>query len=430
MICSSRHRISQGILLPPLICADGPPVQVDERPRQQRPAPTTPRTTSSATSAGDVCRRGEVRAASVVTRHPPRSAAGGAGREHPIAPCYPQRHDGRAHPAASRVPHRRHRPPQGPSRRRAPAQARHGRAGSDLNIVVLDAEHDRGRGRSSTRPSAPASRSGPGCCSSSTATSGRPRRGRRWWRTCRTPCRTRASPSRRETLAASDALYKAVKKLGGVLRFDLPKKYEMAGVGEGARQGAPPAARATAVAKHLLDRCGNDPGTAERLEREIEKLALYCRGEEATEADVDAICTPDDDAVIFDLMDAVGHRDRSAQLRAARGPLRLRQPAGTTPTACSTASSGTSRSSTRRHSCRTPTRRRPRSSWACTPSRPRSCWSSASTSTGAAWAAPTGRSPRPRPGCAAGRRSTLESVGGVNDGDRLVVELALARLLT
>ena len=32
-----------------------------------------------------------------------------------------------------------------------------------------------------------------------------------------------------ETLAASDALFKAVTKLGGVLRFDLPKKYEMAG---------------------------------------------------------------------------------------------------------------------------------------------------------------------------------------------------------
>ena len=35
------------------------------------------------------------------------------------------------------------------------------------------------------------------------------------------------------------------------------------------------------VAKHLLDRCGTDPGHAERLEREIEKLALYCRGQEA-----------------------------------------------------------------------------------------------------------------------------------------------------
>ena len=39
-----------------------------------------------------------------------------------------------------------------------------------------------------------------------------------------------------ETLAASDALYKAVKKMGGVLAFDLPKKYAMAGwVGERAQ---------------------------------------------------------------------------------------------------------------------------------------------------------------------------------------------------
>ena len=45
-----------------------------------------------------------------------------------------------------------------------------------------------------------------------------------------------------ETLAASDALFKAVKKLGGVLAYDLPKKYEMAGMGQGAREGASPAA--------------------------------------------------------------------------------------------------------------------------------------------------------------------------------------------
>ena len=66
-----------------------------------------------------------------------------------------------------------------------------------------------------------------------------------------------------------------------------------------------------AVARHLLDVCGEDPGHSERLEREIEKLALYCRGAEATAEDVDAVCAPDDEARIFDLMDALGHRDRT-----------------------------------------------------------------------------------------------------------------------
>lgn len=113
-----------------------------------------------------------------------------------------------------------------------------------------------------------------------------------------------------ESLPASDALYKAVAKLGGLLVYNLPKKYEMAGwVRQRAKARRLPLS--TAVARHLLDRCGNDPGRAEILEREIEKLAVYCRGEAAREQDVDAICTPDDAAVIFDLMDAVGHRDRT-----------------------------------------------------------------------------------------------------------------------
>jgi DNA polymerase-3 subunit delta len=57
--------------------------------------------------------------------------------------------------------------------------------------------------------------------------------------------------------------------------------------------------------------CGQEPGQAERLERELEKLALYCRGGEATAEAIDQVCIPDDEARIFDLMDAVGHRDRT-----------------------------------------------------------------------------------------------------------------------
>jgi DNA polymerase-3 subunit delta len=109
---------------------------------------------------------------------------------------------------------------------------------------------------------------------------------------------------------ADDVLRKAIHKHGKILTYDLPKKYEMAGwVRERARAHGLPL-RAP-VAKHLLELCGEDPKHAERLEHEIEKLALYCRGADASESDVDAVCTPDDEARIFDLMDAVGHRDRT-----------------------------------------------------------------------------------------------------------------------
>jgi DNA polymerase-3 subunit delta len=113
-----------------------------------------------------------------------------------------------------------------------------------------------------------------------------------------------------EKWAKDDALYKTVMKTGDVLSFDLPKKYEMAGwVRE--RAAAKRLPMSTAVARHLLDVCGEDPGHSERLERELAKLAAYCRGAEASPDDVDAVCTPDDEARIFDLMDAVGHRDRT-----------------------------------------------------------------------------------------------------------------------
>src|SRR5450756_2197214 len=92
-----------------------------------------------------------------------------------------------------------------------------------------------------------------------------------------------------EKWAKDDALYKIVFKAGGFLPFDLPKRYEMAGwVREHAAARRLP--MGAAVARHLLDVCGEDPGHSERL---------------------DAVCTPDDEARIFDLMDAVGHRDRT-----------------------------------------------------------------------------------------------------------------------
>jgi DNA polymerase-3 subunit delta len=112
-----------------------------------------------------------------------------------------------------------------------------------------------------------------------------------------------------EKLGKDDALLKAVAKAGAVLRYDLPRKWEMAGwvVGRAKENRMHMNRR---VAEHLLARCGADPSRSEQIERELEKLAVYCRGEEPTQADVDAICSPDDDTAIFDLLDALGHRDR------------------------------------------------------------------------------------------------------------------------
>lgn len=114
-----------------------------------------------------------------------------------------------------------------------------------------------------------------------------------------------------ETFAKDDALAKAIARTGEVLRYDLPKKYELVGwttkMARARGLTLPPA-----VARHLLGVCGEDP---QRLEREIDKLATYCRGAEATVADVDDVCSPDDSVRIFELMDAIGDRDRGKAFR-------------------------------------------------------------------------------------------------------------------
>ena len=130
-------------------------------------------------------------------------------------------------------------------------------------------------------------------------------------------------------------------------------------------------ARTGGRAKRPADERRRRPGTcstsaartraSERLEREIEKLALYCRGAEATAEDVDAVCTPDDEARIFDLMDAVGHRDRRAAFVLLEAIFASGDP-GKTPTASSTASCATCACSRRVAAGRRATRARPPSS--------------------------------------------------------------------
>jgi len=230
-----------------------------------------------------------------------------------------------------------------------------------------------------------------------------------------------------EKMAKDDPLYKAVVKAGRVLPYDLPTKYQMTGwVTKRAKANGLP--MSAAVAHHLLDRCGADPRRVDRLEREIEKLAAYCRGEAATEADVDAACTPDDDAVIFDLMDAVGHRDRARSFALLE----------------SLYASGDSRNdangvlySLKRHIEKLDSASQ----------LPHADQSTAAKQLGVhPFAAKKlldqrehydrrrlGRAYRALAEAEAGLRgrapATLDSAGGVNDGDRLVVELALARLL-
>ena len=229
-----------------------------------------------------------------------------------------------------------------------------------------------------------------------------------------------------ETFAASDPLRKTIGK-PGMLQFDLPRKYEMAGwVRERAKAHHLP--MTTTVAKHLLDRCGTDPGHAERLEREVEKLALYCRGEAAAEDDVDAVCTPDDDARIFDLMDAVGRRERSHSfelleaiyasgdtrndangvLYSLKRHIEKLDEAAQLPHA--DASTAAKQLKVHPFTAKKLLEQRERFD--------RRRLGKAYRALAEAEAGLRGRAP-----------VTLESRGGVNDGDRLVVELALARLL-
>lgn len=230
-----------------------------------------------------------------------------------------------------------------------------------------------------------------------------------------------------ERLGKTDALYKAVARVGEVLVFNLPKKWEMARwVGDRAK--AQDFHLSGPVAQHLLERCGADPSRSERIERELEKLKQYCGGEEPTEAHVDAVCTPDDDTVIFDLMDAVGRRERGRSIALLEALY----------------ASGNPRNdangvfySLKRHIEQLEAARQ----------LPHNDQSAAAKQLGVhPWAAKKllaqrehfdrqriGRAYRALAEAEAGLRGqapvTLESVGGVKDDERLVVELALVRLL-
>jgi len=231
-----------------------------------------------------------------------------------------------------------------------------------------------------------------------------------------------------DKLAKDDALYKAVHKHGQVLAFDLPKKYEMAGwvrkMAQGKKLTLSPAA-----ARHLLDLCGEDPSHAERLEREVEKLAAYCNGAEATVQDVDEVCVPDDEVRIYELTDAVGRREREkafALLEAIYASGNPKEDANSVlyslrrhiDTLARAASLGHTDQSTAAKQLGVAPYRAGKlleQSRLFDAQRLQRAWRAlAVAETGL-----RGRAP-----------ATLETASGVNNSDRLVMELALARLLS
>lgn len=224
-----------------------------------------------------------------------------------------------------------------------------------------------------------------------------------------------------EVFARDDALAKAVAKNGEVLRYDLPKKYELAKWV--ARRGRAHGLHMTPqAAKHLLSVSGNDP---ERLEKEIEKLAAYCRGGEPGVEDIDAVSTPATEVRIFDLMDAVGARDQrkafalleslyAAGEDANAVLFSLKRHVGLLDRASQLgeADQGTAAKVLRVHpfTARKLLEQRERYD--------RRRLGRAYRALAEAESGMRGRAP-----------ASLESSGGVNHGDRLVLELALARML-
>lgn len=227
-----------------------------------------------------------------------------------------------------------------------------------------------------------------------------------------------------ETFSKDDALAKTIAKVGDVLRYDLPRKQDLPSWAA-KRAGEHRLKLPLSAARHLVAVCGEQP---ERLEREIEKLAVYCRGGEATAADIDAVCSADDAARIFDLMDAVGLRRRAQAFRLlqtifASGDPRddansvlynLKRHVGLLDAASQLQHNdpATAAKDLKVHPYTARKLLQQREHY------DRRRLSRAYRALAEAEAGMRGRAP-----------ASLESSGGVNHGDRLVMELALARLL-
>lgn len=108
-----------------------------------------------------------------------------------------------------------------------------------------------------------------------------------------------------DTFAKTEKLTKALEKQGQVLRYEVPKRGELNDWVK-ARAKARRMEMSAAAVKHFVAFVGTDP---DAVVTELDKLATYTRGAPVTVADIDAICSATNEAIIFELTDAVGRRN-------------------------------------------------------------------------------------------------------------------------
>jgi DNA polymerase-3 subunit delta len=122
----------------------------------------------------------------------------------------------------------------------------------------------------------------------------------------------------------SDALAKAVTKVGQILNFDAPKPRDLP-----AWVRAQFEARGAEVdndaARALVEIVGDD---LSGLATEADKIATWAGGRPITRAAVEALATPAREATAWALTDAWGDRDLSALLAACEAELERRDPFG------------------------------------------------------------------------------------------------------
>jgi DNA polymerase-3 subunit delta len=123
-----------------------------------------------------------------------------------------------------------------------------------------------------------------------------------------------------EELKPDSTLFKACKKAGAVLHYDVPKRNVAAWVADQFRRlGARAEPEACAALVQLV---GDDLHT---LENEVSKLATWAAGEPIGEAEVEALVAASAELPVFALTDAWGARD-ARRLLAASETLFDREP--------------------------------------------------------------------------------------------------------
>jgi DNA polymerase-3 subunit delta len=120
----------------------------------------------------------------------------------------------------------------------------------------------------------------------------------------------------------SEALQKAVAKVGDILTFDAPKPRDLPGWVRAQFE-----ARDTKVdqdaARALVEIVGDDLAA---LSTEIDKLTTWAAGNPIERADVEALAAPAREATAWALTDAWGERDLPALLAACEAELERRDP--------------------------------------------------------------------------------------------------------